>query len=236
MSDPAFKRRRGGRADDISRQIADDIALGQLAPGSRLDELTLAARFKVSRTPVREALRQLGSMGLVEMRPNRGAVVAMMTPETLDHLFEAIAELEAACARHAASRMSASELEALGRLHANSREAMQAGDTGRYDALNIELHALILAGSHNPVLIDTLKSLHSRVSPFRRTQFCCLARMTESYAEHAQILEALHAHDVVGAYRAMRAHFSATRRASSQLAPAWATPTSMNPSEKKRTT
>ena len=92
-------RGRGGLADDVCRRIADEIVLGNFAPGSRLDEVSLAARFSVSRTPIREALKQLAIMGLVDTRPNRGSVVAELSVDQLDQMFEAIGELEAACAR-----------------------------------------------------------------------------------------------------------------------------------------
>lgn len=213
---------RGSRASEICQQIADAIALGEFAPGQHLEELALAARFGVSRTPIREALRQLGSMGLIEMRPNRGAVVTAMTPETLDHLFEAIGELEASCARHAAGRMNEAEREALRTLHAHSREVMQRNDVPAYDRLNLEIHALIIQGSHNPVLIETVIALHSRVSSFRRAQFRSTERMAESWAEHAVIIEALLARDALTAWREMRHHLLAARHASSQLAPRWA--------------
>ena len=97
---------RGSLADSVCRRIADEIALGHFVPGSKLDELMLAERFQVSRTPVREALKQLAIMGLVDCRPNRGSVVSAMSTEQLDQMFEAIGELEAACARHAALRMT----------------------------------------------------------------------------------------------------------------------------------
>ena len=84
----------GSRAELICKKIADDIVLGRFKPGERLDETMLAELFKVSRTPVREALKQLATHGLVVCRPNRGAVVAEMTPDQLDHMFEAIGELE----------------------------------------------------------------------------------------------------------------------------------------------
>ncbi|MGS0758012.1 GntR family transcriptional regulator, partial [Roseateles sp. GG27B] len=99
-------RVRGRLADDIGSQLADEIILGQFAPGARLDEVMLAERFKVSRTPVREALKQLAVTGLIDYRPNRGAVVAQLGDAQLDAMFEAIGEMEAACARHAALRMT----------------------------------------------------------------------------------------------------------------------------------
>lgn len=206
-------------ADDVCRRIADDIVLGRFMPGTRLEEVALAEQFGVSRTPIREALKQLAIMGLVECRPNRGSVVASISPERLTHMFEAIGELEAACARYAALRMSDSERRQLGMLHAEGRAAMQARDMNRYDQHNGELHALILQGSHNPVLIETAQGMRHRVAPYRRTQFTRLDRVAASYAEHCGIVEAILAYDAVGAYREMRAHVSSAHEAAAGLAP-----------------
>lgn len=221
---PEAGRSRGGLADEVCRQIADEIVLGHLEPGTRLDEVSLAARYKVSRTPVREALKQLAIMGLVETRRNRGSVVAAMTVDQLDQMFEAIGELEAACARHAALRMTEADRARMLELHAEGRAAMQAGDIERYDAANLELHATIIRGCYNPVLIDLATSLRHRVSSFRRTQFRNLERMGESFEEHSVIVEAILAHDVITTYREMRSHLLAARSATTRVAPAWASP------------
>src|SRR6185369_16305216 len=93
------------RAEELRLQLADDIVRGALPPGASLDETDIARRFKVSRTPVREALRQLVASGLVEARAHRGAVVARPSIERLTGMFEAMAELEALCAGLAAERM-----------------------------------------------------------------------------------------------------------------------------------
>lgn len=214
-------RGRGGLADDVCRRIADEIVLGNLAPGSRLDEVSLAARFKVSRTPVREALKQLAIMGLVDTRPNRGSVVAALSIEQLDQMFEAIGELEAACARHAALRMTEADRARMLELHAEGRAAMQVGDIDRYDTANLELHATIIRGCYNPVLIDMATSLRHRVSSFRRTQFRNVERMGESFEEHSVIVEAILAHDVITTYREMRSHLLSARSATNRVAPAW---------------
>jgi DNA-binding GntR family transcriptional regulator len=213
---------RGSLADSVCRRIADDIALGHFLPGTKLDEVMLAERFQVSRTPVREALKQLAIMGLVDCRPNRGSVVAAMSTEQLDQMFEAIGELEATCARHAALRMSDQDRVLLRELHQQGRAAMQARDFERYDAANLALHGLILRGSGNPVLIDLALSLRHRVAPFRRTQFRNLERMGESFEEHSVIVEAILAHDAVSTYRQMRSHLQSARTATSRVAPAWA--------------
>ena len=218
-------RSRGGLADEVCRKIADEIVLGNFAPSTRLDEASLAERFNVSRTPVREALKQLSIMGLVEYRPNRGSVVATMTPEKLDQMFEAIGELEAACARHAALRMTEADRAQLRELHARGRAAMQAGDMNLYDALNLELHTTIIQGCHNPVLIDLAVKLRHRICPFRRTQFRNVERMGESFEEHSIIVEAILSHDAITTYRAMRTHLLSARSATTLAAPVWASTT-----------
>jgi DNA-binding GntR family transcriptional regulator len=209
---------RGARADVISKKIADDIVLGRFAPGSRLDEVMLAGLFKVSRTPIREALKQLDSQGLVVCRPNRGAVVAVLTPAQLDCMFEAIGELEAACARYAAVRMDAEHRRQLSELHHQSREAMRAGDFEQYDRLNQAFHGVIIQSCGNPTLIEMTVSLRHRASPFRRSQFRHVERMSASFEEHAVILEALLTHDASAAQRQTRSHLLSARSAAARTA------------------
>ncbi|MDB5966017.1 MAG: GntR family transcriptional regulator [Polaromonas sp.] len=208
---------RGGRAEAICKKMADDIVLGRFAPGARLDEVMLAGLFNVSRTPVREALKQLAIQGLVVCRPNRGAVVAEMTPVQLDLMFEAIGELEASCARYAAVRMTAEERDRLSDLHAQSLAALRDSDVERYDRLNQALHAVIIHGCGNAALIDMTHSLRHRVSPYRSSQFRNVERMSASYGEHAVIIEALLNHDAATAQREMRAHLVSARGAAARM-------------------
>jgi len=208
---------RGARADAIVKKIADDIVLGHFQPGSRLDEVMLAGLFNVSRTPIREALKQLAIQGLVVCRPNRGAIVAEMTPDQLGQMFEAIGELEASCARYAAARMGQSDRKRLSDLHAQSRDAMGTGDFERYDRLNQALHDVIISSCGNPALIDMAHSLRHRVSPYRSSQFRNLERVSASFGEHAVIIEALLNHDAATAQREMRAHLLSARSAAARM-------------------
>jgi DNA-binding GntR family transcriptional regulator len=223
VSTSAVARGRGGLAEEVCRKIADDIAMGIFLPGERLDETNLATRFQVSRTPVREALKQLAITGLVAYRPNRGSVVAEMTPLQLDQMFEVIGELEATCARHAALRMTEAERQRLCDLHAQTRVAIQNQDADAYDTINRDLHTVIIQGCHNPVLIDIVTGLRHKISTFRRTQFRNLARMSASYEEHSVIVEALMARDVVTCYREMRGHLLSARSAAADVSTSWST-------------
>src|SRR5437016_10839463 len=98
-SDPRQTQTRSG---ELRERIEEKIATGELRPGSRLDENELAAEFDVSRTPIREALIQLASVGIVQIRPRRGAIVPELSPHRLVEMFEVMAELEAMCGRLAA--------------------------------------------------------------------------------------------------------------------------------------
>src|SRR5437868_13795112 len=128
------------RAEELRLQLADEIVRGVLAPGSGLDETDIARRFSVSRTPVREALRQLVASGLVESRAHRGAVVAQPSIARLTEMFEAMAELEALCAGLAAERMPPAERRQLEAIHEELRLLSHAGNPDRFHAVNERFH------------------------------------------------------------------------------------------------
>src|SRR3954467_5687229 len=114
------------RSSQLREAIEELIAVGAVAPGQHLDEMELAARFGVSRTPVRETLIQLASMGLVVIRPRRGAIVAELGPQQLVEMFEVMSELEATCGRLAARRMTPEEQRALLAAHQACQDARDA--------------------------------------------------------------------------------------------------------------
>src|ERR1700704_4450337 len=131
------------RAEELRLQLADEIVRGALPPGAALDETDIARRFNVSRTPVREALRQLVASGLVDSKAHRGAVVARPSAERLNGMFEAMAELEALCAGLAAERMPAVERRALETLHEQLRVLSYTGDPQRFHQVNEQFHNAI---------------------------------------------------------------------------------------------
>lgn len=204
---------RRTRADTLKDAIAHAILSGELAPGQRLDEVSVAQRFAVSRTPVREALKQLAAMELVDLRPHRGAVVASLHPARLAELFEAMGEVEAACTRLAALKMSAAERAQLELAWAECDEALRAQDLEWIHASNQVFHATIHNGSHNSFLADAAHALRRRLSPLSRAQFGLTGRPDNSAAEHVAVMEAIRARDGVAAEEAMRRHLVSVGRA-----------------------
>lgn len=186
--------------------IEQDIVTGFYAPGDRLDESALAARHQVSRTPVREALIQLSTMGLVKMMPNRGAFVTQLTITELIEMFEVMGELEAMCARLAARRIRPEQLKLLEEAQAACASAHQAGNTDDYYYANAEFHRVIYEASGNGFLAENAHALQRRLKPYRRLQLRVPGRVNSSLAEHEDVLAAIRARDDGRARDAMRSH------------------------------
>jgi len=194
------------RADQLRRTLEEEIFTGRLKPGDRLDEQSLAQRFNVSRTPVREALRQLSASHLIEVRPRQGAVVAVITLPRLIEMFEIMAELEGMCARLAARRMTEAERQALQTIIAEADQFAEQVDLDAYYTNNRQFHDAIYNGSHNHVLEEMTRSLHNRTAPYRRHQLNRPGRIHESLAEHKKVVEAILAVDPEAAGKAMNRH------------------------------
>jgi DNA-binding GntR family transcriptional regulator len=199
------------RAEELRLQLADEIVRGVLPPGASLDESDIARRFKVSRTPVREALRQLAARGLIDARAHRGAVVARPSIDRLSGMFEAMAELEAMCAGLAAERMLPAERHRLEAIHEELRVLSYAGNPDRFHEVNERFHNAIYAGSQNGYIAEITLATRARLQPFRRAQFHNLGRLAKSHAEHDRVVVAILRGDRVGAAAAMRAHIELVR-------------------------
>ena len=199
------------RAEELRLQLADEIVRGVLPPGTSLDETDLAQRFNVSRTPVREALRQLTASGLVDSRAHRGAVVAQPSIDRLTGMFEAMAELEAICAGLAAERMPAVQRHGLEAIHEELRVLSYDGNPDRFHEVNERFHNAIYAGSQNEYIAEITLATRVRVQPFRRAQFRNLGRLAKSQAEHDRVVVAIMRGDRNGAAAAMRAHLELVR-------------------------
>jgi DNA-binding GntR family transcriptional regulator len=190
----------------LREEIEEMIAVGTLKPGQHLDETELATRFGVSRTPIRETLIQLASMGLVVIRPRRGAIVAELGPQQLVEMFEVMSEMEATCGRLAARRMTTEEQKALLAAHQACQEALDAHETDAYYYKNEVFHEAIYAGTHNQFLIEQTRNLYRRLRPYRRLQLRVRNRLATSYDEHDAVVRAIVGGDGELAARLLREH------------------------------
>ncbi len=195
-----------GKPKSVRDVLEDEIVAGRLAPGHRLDEMSLAERFGVSRTPIREALRQLAEAGFVEIRPHRGAVVSAPDPQRVIEMFEVMAELEALCARLAARRLLAEDHQRLQATLKACGDALAAGDTDAYYYENEQFHRAIYAASGNRFLAAEALALHKRLAPFRRLQLRVRHRMRTSQQEHREIVAAIEEGDAERAGQTLRSH------------------------------
>ncbi|MET3858199.1 MULTISPECIES: GntR family transcriptional regulator [unclassified Rhizobium] len=183
--------RAGNTVEQMVRAVADLIVTGELLPGEKLDEGSLADRFAVSRTPVREALRELGAMGLVAREPNRSAVVANVSGHYLHSMFEAMAELERICARLCAERMSVDERRLLERQHEGSKVLVHQFNVDEYAAHNAEFHTRLYRGARNDHIFELATATRARLAPFRSAQFRLPDRLARSFQEHDLIVQAI---------------------------------------------
>ncbi len=193
-------------SDRIRNALTDAISSGELAPGTTLDEQQLADRYGASRTPVREALRQLATSGMVEIRPRRGVIVRHVTADEVMDMFETMAELEATCVRLATYRITPLERSRLLRIHEASEAAVAANDVDAYDTLNREFHEAIYRAAHNDFLADQTMAVRTRLNAFRRMQLRQDRRLARSREEHDAVMRAIAEGNGDEAARRMRAH------------------------------
>ncbi|MBB3320217.1 MULTISPECIES: GntR family transcriptional regulator [unclassified Rhizobium] len=212
--------RTGTTVEQMVRAISDMIVTGLILPGAKLDEGSLATRFDVSRTPVREALRELGAMGLIDREPNRSAVVATVTETYLHSMFEAMAELEGICARLSAARMTVDERRALELGHKASMRLVHAGAEEEYSVYNTEFHTRLYRGAHNDHVLEMVTQTRARLAPFRRAQFRLPGRLAKSYQEHDRIVTAILRADGAAAGQAAYQHVELVSDASAVFATA----------------
>lgn len=177
-----------------------------MAPGARLRETDLADRFGISRTPVREAIRQLETDGLVIHLPRQGATIRSLDHAEVVELYEMRAVLEGTAARLAARAASDIELAELSALNAELDRA-PVGDAAR--ELNRVFHRTLIDAARNRFLIKSMSALQKTLLILGPTTLGDPDRARRAVTEHAAVLAALQTRDGAGAEAAMRAHVEA---------------------------
>ena len=194
----------------IANTLSEEILKGDLKPGDRLDEQSLADRFQVSRSPIRDALRELALTRLIEQRPRRGFAVAQIETTTLRNLYEALSELEGLCARDCALRADTVQREHIRLIHTRGQDAIKQHDMTAYAEANRALHQAIYDACHNDALRDIALDVRNRLSMFHAQFLFSEERVVQSQDEHREIVECILNNDGDGASEAMKKHVAKT--------------------------
>jgi DNA-binding GntR family transcriptional regulator len=186
--------------------LSEAIAASEFAPGARLIERDLCARFEVSRTVIREALRQLESQGLVEIVPNRGPVVARVSAQEAAWLYEVRAALEGLAAEAFAKRATAEERAHLVAAVDNVEKFNDASDLPGLLGSKDDFYEVLFEGAHNPIIASLLKTLHARIQLMRGLSLSTAGRGERTTSELRGIVAAVTAGDGAKASRLARRH------------------------------
>jgi len=178
-------------AASIQQTLEREILSGALRPGTRLEEEEIAARFNCSRTPVREALRQLAAASLITVRARQPAVVSALSARKLIEMFQVMADLEGLCARLAARRATSEQIARIQAAHDRLQGVADGDDVEQFYEINREFHEAIYEASQNEFLAEQTRGLRNRVAPYRKLVTHRRRRRTDSLAEHAAVLAAI---------------------------------------------
>lgn len=201
--------------DVVAERLEAAIISGQLEPGSRISEQSLAASLGVSRGPLREAIRRLEGRKLLERTPNIGVRVTSLSLKDLNEILQVREALECLACRLAASNMSDTEIASLKKLlveHEKQKSVQE--NKGHYqEAKNLDFHYRLVNGSGNERLAHMLTGdLHYMLRVYRYKSGAQQGRAAEVLAEHRAIVTALEARDPQAAEDAMRDHLCRARR------------------------
>jgi DNA-binding GntR family transcriptional regulator len=208
---PPVSTSRTTRAESLRLQLEEDILAGRLRPGERLDETQIAARFGLSRTPVREAFKALASTNLVDLRPHQGAYVATLTLKAVIEIFEVMTILESSCASLAARRHTMKDRETLAHWQGYCESLENTDNPSAFYHANNGLHDAIYRASHNEFLISQMIGMHHRVDAYRRRVTYHPGLIGKSNREHREIVDAIFRMDETAAGQAMRQHLATLR-------------------------
>jgi DNA-binding GntR family transcriptional regulator len=192
--------------EDVADRLREQIFAKQLAPGSWLDEQSLANQFGISRTPMREAIKVLASEGLVTIKMRRGAYVTEIAKNDLEQIFTILSLLEGEAAKQAASKASEEELNQLDYWHHRLEKAAADRDIEQFFEINGKFHELIQDIAGNRWMNGVIADLRKVLKLHRRDSLTSTGRLQNSLLEHREILKALLKRDQIGAETAMRKH------------------------------
>lgn len=189
---------RSALHEQVAARLRTMLVEGRIHPGGKLNERELCELLRVSRTPLREAIKLLAAEGLVDLLPNRGAVAVRLGEADILHAFEMLANLEGMSGELAAVRMGDVELAELKALHYEMLACYSRRDLSGYYRLNALIHTAINNAAKNPLLSKTYREINARVQSLRFRTNQDGAKWQRAVREHESMLEALDAHDAAG--------------------------------------
>ena len=195
-------------AEEVLERLRDLIIQGELAPGVKLNERVLCARLRTSRTPVREAIKYLASEGLVELLPNRGAIVTPITATTVREMFALLGALEALAGELACANASDADIAEIRALHYQMLAHHARGELAPYFRCNQQIHLRLVECTGNATLANTYRALNSHVRRARYMANLSRERWDHAVEEHEKILDALIRRDRVLLPALLRSHLS----------------------------
>ena len=194
--------------EDVADRLREKIFAKQLAPGSWLDEQSLAEQFGISRTPMREAIKALASEGLITMKMRRGAYVTVVSRGDLEQIFTVLSLLESQAAKETAVKATEDELNLLDHLHHRLETAAADRDIEQFFEINGKFHELIQEIAGNRWMNGVIDDLRKVLKLHRKDSLTSTGRLQSSLIEHREILRAILKRDELAAETAMRKHFS----------------------------
>ena len=194
--------------EDVAERLREQIFSHDLAPGSWLDEQSLAITFGISRTPMREAIKVLASEGLVTTKMNKGAYVTEVDRRDLEQIFTVLSLLEGQAAKETAIKASEAQLTQLDNLHHRLEKAAADRDTEQFFEINVKFHDLIQEIAGNKWMNGVIEDLRKVLKLQRRDSLSRSGRLLSSLVEHREILQAILKRDPLGAEMAMRKHLT----------------------------
>ena len=183
--------KKNTRTEILVSEIEKLIVNGSMVPGQRLDEMVLAKKYGVSRTPVREAIRALIAIGLVQNTGKQGSQVAKLSISMLIEMFELMAVLEGMCAQLAARRATKNQLFEMQKTHELLEKTFEKGTHKEFYKVNLQFHDLLYNASHTQYLAEETLRLRRRLSPYRMRVTFQPGRMNSTLEEHNKILIAI---------------------------------------------
>ncbi len=192
--------------DELIDRLREMIVMGDLKPGTKVPEQSLAVKFGVSRTPLREALKVLASEGLITLTPNKGASISALTLEDLEEAFPVMAALEALSGELACAHILDQEIIAICRVHDQMIVHYQANEMPEYFRCNQEIHNRILEAAANDTLTNIYRSLSGRVRRARYFANISKQRWAQAVSEHEEIITALKARNGAALGHVLKRH------------------------------